>query len=100
MKLEWLIQAAGFNPMDFPTLANVPIEAFDRKDREIVEPCAFAKPLFSENLKSRKDFQEFLKKAENKCLEGSLNKIWIRLEDDGIMIFYPSLYNPKGFFKF
>ena len=92
MKFGHLISKTGLDSGDYPELANIPIEVFDRKNREITEKLEFAEHLFLKNPESKKKFKEFLEETEKE----PLNKIWIRLQDDGIMLCYPSLYNPKN----
>lgn len=96
MTFRHLISETGLDPNDYPVSAKTEVKMLDRKNREITEKLKFTEPLFSKNSESKKKFKEFLEGTEKE----PLNKIWIRLQDDGLMICYPSLYNPKKFFRF
>ena len=55
IKFEHIILEAGLNPKDFQGISEIPVELFDRKNREIKDEkfFDFGKKLFAKNPESQ-----------------------------------------------
>lgn len=89
IKFEHIILEAGLNPKDFQGISEIPVELFDRKNREIKDEkfFDFGKKLFAKNPESQNKFREFLETLnQTKC-----PKISGHLDDDVLIL------RPQGF---
>lgn len=88
MKFESLILAAELNPDDYPALANLEVELFDRKKRLVTWEVDDIKSLFS-NERFLYDFKLYLDERQKKIASksSSLRKIQVRFTDDFLIIF-------------
>ena len=83
----YLISEAGFDLTNYPTLAEIPVELYDRKNREIGEEDFHFNANLFKNEKSKKQFFNLL---ETKSRETVIpTKIVGKLNDDALILHFP-----------
>lgn len=94
-----IIAQAGYDVKEFPKLTDIPVELYDRKNRELTEEreFEFQKKLFIRNLYSQKRFRETLEML-TKC-PALPDKIYGKLDDTAFVLRIPGL-TPKIFLLF
>lgn len=92
--LGLIISESGLATKDFSKLSEIPVDLYDRKNRELTEEkdFNFGKKLFAKNLESQKRFREFLEALNHQ----TCSKISGRLDDD-VLILRPQGFSPIFF---